>query len=142
MSELAIHSEWAAYEGVLLVLAGIGALSVLQLLVADVAGILGRHRPGYPVAPDASSFLFRAVRAHANTNESLPAFIALALAAVFAQVPASAANGLCAAYFLGRLVHMLCYYGGWGLARSASFALSIVALVGLTGVVLWSLLPM
>lgn len=140
MSELSIHAEWAAYAGVLLVLAGIGALSVLQLLVADVAGILGRHRPGYPVTPDASSFLFRAVRAHANTNESLPAFVVLAVVAVFAQVPAAAANGLCIAYFVGRLAHMLCYYGGWGLARSASFALSVVALVGLAGVVLWSLL--
>lgn len=140
MPELATSTSWSAYSTVLMALAGIGVLSLVQLLVADLVGILSRHRPGHPVAADGSSFLFRAVRAHANTNESLPAFTVLALVAVFVAVPAGAANALCAVYFLGRLAHMVCYYLGWSLARSLSFALSVVGLVGLAGCVLWSML--
>nr|MBV6630579.1 MAPEG family protein [Oceanococcus sp. HetDA_MAG_MS8] len=139
MPEASLSSLWSAYQPVLMVLAGMGALSIVQLLVADVAGILSRHRPGFPVTPDAGSFFFRAVRAHANTNESLTAFVILALVAVFAAAPTSFTNGFCVAYGLGRIGHMLCYYLGWSLARSASFAVSAVALVGLAGTVLWTL---
>ena len=48
-----------------------GLMMLIQILVADVAAIKAQHIPGYPVKPGHDSFLFRAARAHANTNESI-----------------------------------------------------------------------
>ena len=56
-----------------------GALLVVQLLVVDVVGLRRAHPPGTPIEPDQNDFLFRATRAHANTNESIAAFALLAI---------------------------------------------------------------
>ena len=49
----------------------LGALVLTQVLVADIAHMKAKHVPGMPVTGGHASFLFRAVRAHANTNENL-----------------------------------------------------------------------
>lgn len=109
----------------------VGGLAVLQALVADVAGIRAGHVPGMPVTVGHDAFLFRAVRAHANTNESLATFAVLSLAAVLAGAPAAWTNGLAWTFVGARVAHMLAYWADRRALRSASFAVSMVALVGL-----------
>lgn len=117
----------------------LGGLLLVQLLIADLAGIRSGHRPGTPVEPDPARFLFRAVRAHANTNESVAIFILLALFGVFSGASPLWLNGLAWTYLVSRVAHMLCYYAGWALARSASFAVSLLALFGMAaaGAAVW-----
>lgn len=116
------------YAFTVLAMAATAALFLVQLLVLDVAGIQSRHVPGTPVPPDHASFLFRAVRAHANTNESIAAFILLSVVAVFASASPAWTNAGAWLYVAGRLGHMACYYFDLKTARSISFAVSLLAL--------------
>ncbi|HEY3078181.1 MAG TPA: MAPEG family protein [Burkholderiales bacterium] len=117
-----------------------GGLLLVQLLVLDVAGLKARHRPGAPVEPDHGNFLFRASRAHANTNESIAAFILLGLFGVLSAAPAGWLNTLSWVYILARIAHMLCYYANVQLLRSLSFGVGLAALFGMlvVGVLAWS----
>ncbi len=128
------------YTTSLIVLALSGLLLCMQLLVLDLAGIRAGHRPGQPVAGDAQNFLFRAYRAHANTNESFGAFIALALAGLLSGASPAGLNLLCGLWLLGRIGHMLFYYLGWARSRSLAFGLALGALFGMAAVVLHGLL--
>ncbi len=112
----------------------IGGLLLLQLVVADVIGIANKQVPGTPISADHSKLLFRAYRAHANTNESVAAFIALTLFAIAISAIPLWLNTLCMAYIAGRLGHMLCYYANLKVLRSISFGISTLALVGILGV--------
>lgn len=124
--------EWLfPYASTIQALGATGALLLVQLLVADVAGVRAHHGPGMPVAPDPANFLFRAVRAHANTNESVAAFVLLALYGILSGATPSTLNALSWIYVAGRVGHMAFYYAGIGLARSASFGVSFLALIGM-----------
>ena len=118
----------APYALTVFAMAATAALLLVQLLVLDVAGIKSRHVPGTPVQPDHASFLFRAVRAHANTNESIAAFILLSVVAVFASASPAWTNACAWLYVTGRLGHMACYYSDLRTARSIAFATSLLAL--------------
>lgn len=111
----------------------IGGLLLVQLVVADIIGIANKHAPGAPIPADHSKLLFRAHRAHANTNESVAAFIALTLFAIAISAPAFWLNVLCLVYIVGRLGHMLCYYANLKLLRSVFFGIATLALVGILG---------
>jgi hypothetical protein len=52
-----------------------GLLILVQLIIADISAIKAKHRPGMPLPADAKTFVFRAARAHANSNESVACFI-------------------------------------------------------------------
>ncbi len=133
--------DWLqAYTPTLAVLALTGLLLCLQLLVLDVAGIRSGHRPGSPIGGGPEDFLFRAWRAHANTNESLGAFIALALAGLLSGASPAGMNLLCFLYLCGRISHMLFYYAGWSRPRSLAFGLSLGALFAMAALVLFNLL--
>ena len=108
-----------------------GVLLLLQLLVADVAGIRAGHVPGAPVDADHGRFLFRAVRAHANTNESLAAFALIGLFGVAAGASPAWLGGAAWVYVGARLGHMLCYYVNWRLARSIAFGIGVAALLAM-----------
>jgi uncharacterized MAPEG superfamily protein len=116
-----------------------GALLLTQLVVADVTGIRARHQPGTPVEADHSSFLFRATRAHANTNESIAAFVLLALFGMLSVAAPGWLNALAWIYVAARLAHMVFYYAGAQLARSVAFAAGLAALFGMliVGVSAW-----
>ncbi len=126
----------APYAPAVAGLALAGSLLLIQLLVADFAGIRARHRPGMPIEADPARFLFRASRAHANTNESLAAFVALLAAGVLAGADPRWLNGLVGLYLLGRLGHMVCYYARLELARSVAFGVSLLALCAMAVLVL------
>jgi uncharacterized MAPEG superfamily protein len=109
----------------------LGGLHLVQALVADVAAIRARHTPGMPVTTGHDDFLFRAARAHANTNESSPAFVVLCLVAILLGGDPWWTNGLAWAFVVGRLGHMLAYYGDLRRLRSAAFGVGFACLVGL-----------
>ncbi len=132
--------EWLnPYTSTVLALGATAALFVIQLLVADAAGIVGGHKPGMPVQADHGSFLFRATRALANTNESVALFVLAVLFGILSAADPGYLNGLAWLYVAGRAGHMLCYYAGVQLARSACFGLSLLGLVGMliTGFSAW-----
>ena len=88
-----------------------------------------KHPPGTPVESDHGDFLFRAVRAHANTTEGLATFAVLLAVAVSVAGPAAWINVGSAVYLGGRLAHMLCYWTDLKTPRSVAF---VVGLVGQT----------
>lgn len=106
-----------------------GGLLLAQLIVADIAGLRARHAPGTPIAPDSQSFLFRAARAHANTNESLSAFILISAFAIAMQANAALVNSAAGLYVGARVAHMVCYYADLSKLRSLSFGIALLALL-------------
>ncbi len=108
-----------------------GGMLLVQLLVADLAGIKAKHKPGSPLEYQPDSFYFRASRAIGNTNESIAAFVLLMLFGVLLAADPLWLNRMAGLYVAGRLAHMLCYWANWPLARSISFTVALVALLGL-----------
>ena len=109
----------------------LAGLYLVQALVADVVAIRAGHVPGMPVTSGHDQLLFRATRAQANTNENMSIFTVLSLAALLLGASPGWTNGLASTFVLSRLVHMLAYYADLRTLRSASFGVSLVALLGL-----------
>jgi uncharacterized MAPEG superfamily protein len=126
------------YELTILAMAAMAGLFVVQLLVVDVAGIRAGHRPGMPVEADHGNFLFRAMRAHANTNESVAVFILLSVTGMLVAAAATWLNTLAWIYVGARAGHMLCYYADLKAARSTCFAIGLAALLAMFAVVVWA----
>ena len=127
------------YKITLLVVGLSGLMMLIQILIADIAAIRQQHTPGYPVKPDHNSFLFRATRVHSNTNESISVFVLFAFFGVFTESNPFYLNVFSIIYFISRLAHMCFYYGDFKLARSVSFPLILIGLIGMfiTGLVSW-----
>jgi uncharacterized MAPEG superfamily protein len=124
--------DWLVpYSPTIWALGATGGLLLAQLVVADVTGIRAGHVPGTPVASDPGSFLFRAVRAHANTNESVAVFILLTMFGILAMVSPLTLNVLSWVYVAARVAHMAFYYAGIALLRSVAFGISLLALLGM-----------
>lgn len=121
------------YSPTLWALGAAGALLLVQLIVADLVAIRSSHKAGTPIPPDTSKFLFRAARAHANTNESIAAFTLFAVAGILSAAPAVWLNALAWAYLACRLAHMLAYYANRKVARSTAFGISLLVLLGMFG---------
>jgi len=119
------------YKITILVSGLTGLMMLIQILIADVAAIKEQHTPGYPVNPDHNKFLFRAARAHANTNESIAIFVLFALFGVLSASNAFYLNIFSVIYIVSRIAHMCFYYGNVKLARSISFPLSLIGLIGM-----------
>lgn len=117
------------YSTAVAALGFVAALMVLQLLVADVLGILRKHVPGAPVTADHSDALFRATRAVANTNESIAIFICAFLFCVFSSASPVYTAVAAWAYGVSRALYLLCYYVNLQIARSICFGFSLLALV-------------
>ncbi len=123
--------ELAPYTTTICALGAMGALLVTQILVLDVAGIRAKHPPGAPVPVDHGSFLFRATRAHANTNENIAAFILLALFGLLSAANPGWLGTMAWVYVGGRVGHMLCYYANLQTLRSVAFGIGLVGLLGM-----------
>lgn len=120
-----------SYAPTILAMACAGGLLLLQLIIADLVAIRAGHRAGTPIPVDFRSFLFRAARAHANTNESVAAFALLAVSGMAAGAHPLALNALTWSYLACRLGHMVAYYMNRKAPRSAAFGLSLLALLGM-----------
>ena len=123
----------APYHTAVVALGMLGFLYLVQLLVADVAGITRRHTPGMPVDAGHDDFLFRAVRAHANTSESIGAVILIAGFAIACAATPSAVNLGLSAFVVFRLIHMLAYYLDVRILRSVAFGLGVLSLITVFG---------
>lgn len=122
---------YTEYFPTITALVAAAGLVLIQLIIADLSAIQAKHKAGTPIPPDFSRFYFRAARAHANTNESISVFIALALAGVFMTAAAAWINALSLAYIACRIAHMLSYYLNNKLARSTAFGLSLLVLLAM-----------
>lgn len=115
-------------------IAALGAFTVLmllQILAADVVGILRKHAPGTPVAADHGSTLFRVVRTVANTNESVAVFLGGLLFCVLSSASPQYTAYAAWAYVLSRASYTVCYYANLQVPRSICFGLSLLALASL-----------
>ena len=119
------------YRLTIIVMGIAGFLLVLQVIIADLTAIRHKHKAGYPIPADSTTFLFRSARTHANTNESIAAFALLAVAGMLSSAPPTWINGLSAAWLVSRLAHMAFYYSNVKLPRSIAFGVSLMALLGL-----------
>jgi uncharacterized MAPEG superfamily protein len=128
----------ALYGPTILGMALAGFLLLLQLIVADVAAIRAGNKPGHPIPADSSAFIFRSARAHANTNESIAAFMLFAVAGMLASASPYWLNILSLAYLGCRAGHMAAYYAGLNLVRSIFFGVSLLVLLGMFVAVLRS----
>ncbi len=130
----------AAYHLTGLAMGAAGGLLLLQLLVADVAGIRASHTPGTPVEPDHNIFLFRAARALANMNESMAIFILFTMVGILSGADSVWLGRFAALYVAMRTLYMLCYWLNIKLARSTCFLGALIALFGLGAVMTGGLL--
>lgn len=119
------------YAPTIISFAGIAALLLTQLVITDLAAIKARHLPGTPIEANHDNFLFRSARAYANTNETIAAFVLLALFGVLSGASPEWLNIFSWVYVGARVAHMLCYYLNLKLLRSIVFAVSLVALLGM-----------
>lgn len=109
------------------------ALTFVQVLVAALAANaqvgLPRLAGNRDLPIELSGWAGRAQRAHRNTLESLPLFIALVLIAqVVGKTDAMTALGA-QLFFWGRLAHWLIYLAGIPWARTAAWFVSVIGLV-------------
>lgn len=121
----------AAYGPAVTACVVLAGLILVQVLVADLAGIRAQHVPGMPVTEGHGSFLFRAARALANTNETLGLFLLLMGCALLLQASAAWVNTLAWVYVGARGAHMASYYARYGRARGAAFGVGLAAQAGL-----------
>jgi uncharacterized MAPEG superfamily protein len=122
--------DWALpYRATVAAMGTMGGLLLLQMIIADVAGVRAGHVPGAAVTGGHDDFFFRAFRAH--TNETLGAFILLALFGILRTASPTGLNACATVYVAARLAHMVCYYADIKLMRSASFVVAFLALVGM-----------
>ncbi len=131
---------FAAYHLTGVALGTAGALLLLQLLVADIAGMKVPHIPGAPIEPDHNNFLFRAHRSLANMNESVAIFIIFALVGILSAADGLWLGRLSLVYVAARAAYMLCYWFNIKLMRSAFFGISLVALLGMGWVMMRGLM--
>jgi uncharacterized MAPEG superfamily protein len=127
------------YKLTVLVLGLTGFMFWIQLAIADIAGIKKKHTPGFLIEQNHNSFLFRANRVLANSNESAAILILLSFFGILSSANPAWLNGCALAYFAGRVGHMVFYYGNFQIARSVAFAISFVSLLGMfvLGLMAW-----
>ena len=116
----------APYEGTFTALGGLATLMLVQLLVADVIGILRKHTPGTAIPNDHSDVHFRANRALQNLNESALIPILVIALGLYRQVDAVVLASLTWGYVGARATYAVCYYANWQKLRSATFAVSLI----------------
>lgn len=130
----------AAYHMTGVAMAAAGALLLLQLLVADVAGLRVPHIPGAPIEPDHKSFWFRSTRSLGNMNEGVSIFIIFTLVGILFAADSLWLGRAAWVYIAARAAYMLCYWFNIKLMRSVFFGISLFALLGLGWVMMRGLM--
>jgi len=121
----------ADYQSTIYALGALSSLMLVQLLVADVAGLKAGHTPGAPITGGHENFLFRAARTVANINESIAIFLLAVLFCLLMGASPEATSGFCWLYIGARVAYLFCYYFNLKLFRSISFVVSLIGIVGL-----------
>lgn len=124
--------DWLqAYELSIYAAFAVAVMLFVQIVVADVAAIWAKTAPGKPLEFNPASFHFRASRSYHNTNESIAVFMLMLPVCIVLQAEAGLVNAMSWLYVAGRAGHMLTYYGNWPLARTISFVVALLGLLGL-----------
>ena len=117
---------------------------ILSFMTAPLAFANGQQGPGMPLKGDHTILSFRAVRAHTNAVESLPAFGLTVIAAVLIGVWPSAVNWMVCVHVAFRLLFSLVYYSGVGKVaggpRTLCYVGGLLSNIALTGTCLYALL--
>lgn len=129
----------ANYYTLILASAGLAGLMLVQLLTADIAGLVSKHVPGTAVPQEHRSFLFRSSRALANTNESVAIFLLLAGLMVLLDVDPAASGYAGWTFLAGRVLHSVCYWLDFRIARSGAFVIALIGLCWMLTLVLIAL---
>lgn len=119
------------------------ALNLLILLSLATLTVARRISGKVMIGDGGDSALLRAIRAHGNATEYVPAALAgLAIFALLPQSPLWAVHALGAALTLGRCLHGLGLAGAEGrsLGRSLGFVLTYLVYLGLIGGLAWAAL--
>lgn len=124
----------ASYANSILALGVFGLVYLLQLVVADLAGIFAHRVPGSPLEGGHDDFLFRAIRTHANTTESVGILLLLALFAMLAGGDPFWTARVLWVFVLLRVLHAAFYYLNFPLVRGGMFLASLLALATLFGI--------
>ena len=106
-------------------------LMLVQVLVLDFTSIRRRHPPGQPINGGPEDFLFRAARAHGNSNENLPTLLLIAAFCFLVGADPDWVNPLMLAFVSARAGHMLCYYANLQILRSVFFGIGLLAMIGI-----------
>ena len=120
-----------AYQITVAAIGGLAILMFCQLIIADLVGIRSKHTPGGTIPTDHNNLHFRVSRTMANTNESVGLFI---LAVIFCILSGSSPMATAYAawgFVLARILFAMFYYINLKLWRSVSFGLSLLALLAL-----------
>ena len=107
------------------------SLMLVQILVADVLAIRAKQVPGTPVKADHDSVLFRATRVVENTNENIAVFILAVIFCVLSEASPLYTAYVAWGYVLSRFLYSLCYYLNLQILRSIVFGVSLVLLIAL-----------
>lgn len=121
--------NFAQYALTIKTIAAVGGLLLIQFIVAAVAGRKVKHQPGSTVTADHNSFLFRATRVLGNMNESVMVFMAFAIAGILSGADPVLLGRSAAVYVFARSCFALSYWFNTKIARSISFAISVIALL-------------
>ncbi len=129
-------------ENYSVLISAIGALTliqIIQLIVADVIGILSKHTSGAIVEANHDDLLFRASRVFANTNETIPVFILASLFSVLVNASPEVIGITAWVYVIARVIYAFCYYANLKTMRSIVFGISLLGLIVLfiAGVYAW-----
>lgn len=130
------------FENYSVLISAMGALAliqIIQLVVADVIGILSKHTPGAVVEANHDNILFRASRVFANTNETISVFILASVFSMFVNASPEVTGTAAWSYVIARVLYAFCYYANLKTMRSIIFGFSLLALVVLflSGVYAW-----
>ena len=136
---MSVETLFTAYESTILSIGILAALMFIQLLIADIVGLFGGHKPGSGVEVDHGVLHFRAVRTVANTNESIGIFILLVLFAIGVNASAELTAYAAWAFVGARTLYAVCYYTNQQILRSVCFAFSLLALIAIFVIALMAL---
>jgi uncharacterized MAPEG superfamily protein len=119
------------YEYTTFALGAMALLMLLQLLVADVAGMKSKHTPGASINTDHSNFLFRASRTVANTNESIAVFVLATTFCILSNASPTYTAYAAWGFIAARALYALFYYLNLQILRSVIFGVSLLSLAAL-----------
>jgi len=119
------------YEMAIYAIGALALLMLLQLLVADVVGILSKHTPGSAIGGGHSDVLFRVSRTVANTNESIAIFILATLFCILSGASPTFTAYAAWGFVLSRALYAIFYYSNLQIFRSVIFGISLLCLLGL-----------
>ena len=127
------------YPNLITIIGLLTLLHIIQFIVLDISGIITKHKPGSTIAADHDSFLFRASRVFANTNETIAIFILASIFCIVVQASTLVTEAAAAAYVMARVLYAVCYYANFQLMRSVIFGISMLSLIVLfaAGVSAW-----